>query len=383
MQSSRAVGPDILRGIAVLLVATAHMPYDHVPKAFLTWWGLNGWYGVDIFFVLSGYLIGGELLRPVYEGQVPNLPVFYIKRIFRILPVFWLVLAVYVFFPSLRESPSMAPAWRFVTFTLNFGLDVRTMRAFTHAWSLCVEEHFYLVLPWLVLLFHRLKIKWLPLAAVIVLVTGGMVLRYVSWEAAQAAGGHYWDFLKRVYYPTWCRLDGLIAGVSLAGVRLFRADLWARFARPRWLLPLSSVCIVTAVSMTSATHQILDATGSLFVYPLFSLGIMLLLAALIELEAHLKPLRWSGIGFIAGISYSLYLCQKLVYAADIRWLPASWTQGWYAVGVFYLTSIAVATLLWLVVERPFLALRKRLLSAIGRNDRARSQIANPGQGEAI
>ena len=90
-------------------------------------------YGVDIFFVLSGYLIGSELLRPVHAGQTPNLPVFYIKRVFRILPVFRLVLAAYVFFPALRESPTMAPAWRFPTFTLNFGLNINTARAAARA----------------------------------------------------------------------------------------------------------------------------------------------------------------------------------------------------------------------------------------------------------
>ncbi len=364
MQGVRAIGPDILRAFAVLLVASAHMPYDHLPPSFSTWVGRNGWYGVDIFFVLSGYLIGTELLRPVHAGQTPNLLVFYMKRVFRILPVFWLVLAVYVFLPSLREGPTMAPAWRFLTFTVNIGLDIKTARAFSHAWSLCVEEYFYLILPWLVLLFHKMNIRWLPLAAVVTLVIGGMVLRHGLWAASQAAGGEPADFLKLVYYPTWCRLDGLIAGVSLAALRLFHGDLWARFARPLWLLPVSLACIFVAVWMTSMTGQILDEACSIAVYPLFSLGVMLLLAALIELEGRLKPLRWTGLGFIAGISYSLYLCQKLVYAADVRWLPAGWTQGWCAVAVFYISVIAAATALWLAVERPFLILRKWIVPMI-------------------
>ncbi|WP_443747381.1 acyltransferase family protein [Asticcacaulis solisilvae] len=379
MESRRSIGPDILRGLAVLLVATAHMPYGHLPESFSTWVSRNGWYGVDIFFVLSGYLIGSELLRPVQAGDTPNLLVFYTKRVFRILPVFWLVLAVYVLFPSLREGPTMASAWRFATFTVNFGLDINVARSFSHAWSLCVEEHFYLVLPWLILLFHKLKIRWLPLATVAGLVIGGMVVRYVSWHAAQSAGGHPVDFLRLVYYPSWCRLDGLTAGVALAALRLFHGGLWARLARPLWLLPVSLACIGTAVTMTFATGQILDAASSVLVYPLFSFGVMLLLAALIELEVRLQPVRWTGIGFIAGISYSLYLCQKLVYAADIRWLPAGWVQGWSAVAVFYLSVIAVATLLWLAVERPFLMMRKRVLPMVTRNGVGASKVMRQGQ----
>ncbi|MEI9905214.1 MAG: acyltransferase [Asticcacaulis sp.] len=361
MAAKRDIGPDLLRGLAILMVMATHMPYDHVPAAFEMWWGRYGWFGVDVFFVLSGYLIGSELLRPVYDGRAPDLVVFYIKRAFRILPVFWLVLAIYVFLPTLREAPTMAPAWRFLTFTVNLGLDVRTARSFSHAWSLCVEEHFYLILPWLVLLFRKSNMRWLPLVFGIALAAGGMILRHVLWQDAQAMGGGWADFLRLVYYPSWCRLDGLIAGVSLAALRLFHQGAWARWARPVWLLPLALACISVAIGMTVATGQILNEISSVVVYPLFSLGVMALLAALVQLEPHLGALRWSGLGFIAAISYSLYLCQKLVFAADIRWLPAGVTQGWWAVVVFYVSAIAVAVLLWWAVERPFLALRARLI----------------------
>ena len=361
MAARRDIGPDLLRGLAILMVMATHMPYDHVPQAFETWWGQYGWFGVDVFFVLSGYLIGSELLRPVHDGRAPDLAVFYIKRAFRILPVFWLVLAVYVLAPSLREAPTLAPAWRFLTFTLNLGLDIRTERSFSHAWSLCVEEHFYLILPWLIVLFRKLDMKWLPLAFVVALIAGGMALRHQLWQATQDLGGKPADFLKLVYYPTWCRLDGLVAGVSLAALKLFRPELWARLARPAWLLPSAVACLAVAVGMTVASGQILGEVASIVVYPLFSMGVALLLMAVVQLEPHLQALRRSGLGFIAAISYSLYLCQKLVFAADIHWLPANWTQGWPAVVVFYVSAIAVAAVLWGCVERPFLVLRTRLL----------------------
>lgn len=149
MIEKRAIGPDILRGLAILLVMSWHMPWTNYPPLFQHVKDF-GWLGVDIFFVLSGYLIGTELLKPVHAGQVPDLRVFYLKRAFRILPVFLLILVVYALFPALREREAMSPLWRYLTFTLNFGLDAKIFGTFTHAWSLCVEEHFYLILPVLV-----------------------------------------------------------------------------------------------------------------------------------------------------------------------------------------------------------------------------------------
>jgi hypothetical protein len=95
---------------------------------------------------------------------------FYLKRSFRILPAFLAVLALYPFVPILREGTQPQPTWRFLTFTMNFGLDYRVTGAFTHAWSLCVEEHFDLVLPALVLLLRKLHWRgW------IVLIAGGLL----------------------------------------------------------------------------------------------------------------------------------------------------------------------------------------------------------------
>ena len=132
MSDKRAIGPDILRGIAILLVMSWHMPWAEYPPLFQHIKDF-GWLGVDIFFVLSGYLIGTELLKPVQAGQMPDLRVFYLKRAFRILPVFWLILALYVLFPVLQERESLSPLWRYLTFTLNFGLNAKTFGTFTHA----------------------------------------------------------------------------------------------------------------------------------------------------------------------------------------------------------------------------------------------------------
>ncbi len=365
----RAIGPDLLRALAILLVAGTHMSNPDLPDAFATTIVPFGWLGVDIFFVLSGYLIGTELLKPIEAGRAPDLRVFYLKRALRILPVFWLVLAVYALAPGLREGATMAPTWRFLTFTLNFGLDIRTMRSFSHAWSLCVEEHFYLVLPVVILLLRRARRPWLPALVFASILGGGMVLRHSLWLDWKAHGGHTADFMRLIYYPTYTRLDGLSLGVAMAGLRLFHRTGWDHYARPSLTLPIGLLCLGAALYMVKRDGFVLSELGSVVLYPLFSLGVAFVLAALLELEPRLQWARWSGAGLIAAISYSLYLSQKLVYHADDLWLPKAWLHGWAAVAVYYATVIAVAAALYFAVERTMLVVRRwsldRLQAASG------------------
>jgi len=120
-----------------------HLPWASLPFP----WRPATWAGVDLFFVLSGYLIGTQLLRPYARGDRPSYLDFFLRRTFRVLPAYLVVLLAYFSIPQFREEPGISPIWRFLTFTQNFGLDASIVGAFSHAWSLCVEEHFYLVLP--------------------------------------------------------------------------------------------------------------------------------------------------------------------------------------------------------------------------------------------
>jgi peptidoglycan/LPS O-acetylase OafA/YrhL len=358
-----AAGPDLLRAIAILLVMSWHLPRAARLESLE---GLRqiSWTGVDLFFVLSGYLIGTQLLKPIARGQVPGLREFYLKRSLRILPTFLAVLTIYVFVPALREVPDMKPAWRFLTFTMNFGLDFRQSSAFSHAWSLCVEEHFYLVLPATVLLLNRLRWRgWALLIAGLVLF-GGMLLRAMLWlHVADATAGSAGEFgpiyMKEVYYPTYCRLDGLLFGVLLAAYRCFHPDHWRKYADPRAALLVGIGAIALASSMFHGTAPPLP--GAVFGYPLFAFGFACLLSASLDWERCFG--RWSvpGAGAIATISYSLYLSHKMTSHANPWLFDAQDLAGARGLFIYYGSSIAVAAVLWLTVERPFLLLRDRLL----------------------
>lgn len=101
-----------------------HLPRPATP-VFLQGLKQYGWTGVDLFFVLSGYLIGTQLLSRLARGQRLSLRDFYLERALRILPAFLTVLALYTLLPGIRETPTMQAPWRFLTFTMNFGLDYR------------------------------------------------------------------------------------------------------------------------------------------------------------------------------------------------------------------------------------------------------------------
>lgn len=375
--ASRAVGPDVLRSLAILLVVLVHLPLEATPAGLVTVRDY-GWLGVDIFFVLSGFLIGTQLFRELSQTGTVGFRSFYLRRAFRIFPAFFVVLALYAFLPVLRESAAMQPIWRFATFTVNLGLDPRTGNAFSQAWTLSVEEQFYVALPLLVLLFHRRLGLKSGLAAVAGLTIAGMLLRYSLWDSqvgTLVAEGKVRDafavYLRDVYYPTYARLDGLVFGVALAAARLFRPDLCERFLAPRVALPLGSLLVMLAIFLFSlrgplegsGTFLVFQALpGSVAGFPLISLGIALLLGVMLDWQHVLGRFRLPGIATVATLSYSLYLTHKSVFHIDRLIFGKDLLQGGFGFLVYLVTSFAVAALLWFCVERTFLLLRDRFVS---------------------
>src|SRR3954447_22633792 len=128
----RQPGLDLLRALAIIIVVIYHagiMGFP-TPGRVHRW----GWIGVDLFFVLSGYLIGGQLLAPLARNQHVDLARFFARRALRILPAYLVVLTIYFSLPSRREYPDMAqPLWKFLLSLQNIALHGGT--AFSHAWS--------------------------------------------------------------------------------------------------------------------------------------------------------------------------------------------------------------------------------------------------------
>lgn len=374
---SRVVGPDVLRSLAILLVMLVHLPVEATPSLLV---GVRtyAWLGVDIFFVLSGFLIGTQLFKEVSRTGGVDLKSFYLRRAFRIFPAFFVVLGLYAIFPVLRDAPTMQSFLSFATFTVNFHFDPRVGRAFSQAWSLCVEEHFYLALPLLVLLLHRRISSGWTLLLTGSIVIAGLVLRYTIWESqvgvlvdASKLREAFAVYLRDVYYPTYTRLDGLMFGVILAAARFFKPELWKRYAPPRVALPVGVALVVAALVLFSIRGPLAGSNiflvfqaqlGAVAGFPLISIGIALILGAMLDLEQVLRRWPVPGAAAVATLSYSLYLTHKSVFHVDRLVFGEENLQGGFGFMVYLVTSFAAATVLWFCVERSFLLLRDRLLS---------------------
>ncbi len=360
---NRLPGLDLLRSIAIVWVMLFHSFLVGGLGPDFAWLSRFGWMGVDIFFVLSGFLIGSQLLRSLRRGEPLRLRDFYWRRAWRILPAFAVVLAVYVAFPALREAPGLAPWWQFATFTLNLLIDYSQHQAFSHAWSLCVEEHFYLLFPAVAWAMTRRPSAARFAALCVALVALGIALRAGVWlhdEALQPARN--W-FIEDIYYPTWMRLDGLLMGVALAALCVYRPALWARLqARSTVLLLLGLAAAGIAMGLfRDRTGLLANAIG----WPLLSLGFGLLVLSATAPRGWLGRRAVPGAGWLAAASYSLYLSHKLVMHAVHTWLaPALPVQGLALFAVQAAAILAAGAVLHHAVERPGLRLRDRVRGAV-------------------
>jgi peptidoglycan/LPS O-acetylase OafA/YrhL len=318
-----------------------------------------GWIGVDLFFVLSGYLIGGQLLAPLARGQRINLRTFFARRAFRIMPAYFVVLAIYFLLPSWREYPQMSqPLWKFLLSVQNIALHGGT--AFSHAWSLAVEDQFYLVLPLLLLaLYPR------PRAAAIVIgiiIFWGIALRTIlAFQNLTDTGVSFRGFQAWIYYPTWTRLDPLVLGVALAAIEKFRPGWWEGLTSVAPWIWLPALALISyALWLGEGEH--LTTASCIWQFPLVAVGMAALLICAVSSRLPLRRVAIPGTAFIASIAYSAYLIQKFVIHAVGGFCATHNINPMSApalIGV-ELCVYAAATILFFAVERPFLQLRKRL-----------------------
>lgn len=363
---TRLPGLDTLRAIAIAWVLLFH---SYLVGGLGDGYGVlqwSGWMGVDLFFVLSGYLIGTQVFKALRRTGTLDFTAFYQRRFIRILPAFFVVLALYEWWPAWSESKGMQPLWQFLTFTFNLQYDNDDNYAFSHVWSLCVEEHFYLVFPFLAFALTRKPAAWKFAAVAAVVVLGGMLLRAWLWThlvgpvdgsvggPAESRGLRY---LRYLYYPTWARLDGLVAGVALAACGVYR-PMWLAWVHARVNLLLASGVALLAASIVFFMD---GARGDFWPcvvgYPLVALAMMAFVAAGSG-DTWFARLKVPATGWLASASYSIYLSHKgmfmLVQAALVGRLT---DYGVLRFAIYVVSTLAGGAVLHYAVERPFLRWR--------------------------
>jgi peptidoglycan/LPS O-acetylase OafA/YrhL len=275
------------------------------------------------------------------------------------MPAYFIILAIYIFLPSWREYPEMYPWWKFLFSVQNIGLHGGT--AFSHAWSLAVEDQFYLALPFILLFVNR----W-PRGALIIpcaIFFGGILLRiFLAYQhPAEISGVAFRDYQAWIYYPTWTRLDPLVFGVGLAAIEKFRPEWWRELTNSAvWLWLAGLALIVYALWLGEGDY--LNFSTVIWQFPLLAIGFAALLVCVQSDRLPLRRVRIPGAALIASIAYSAYLVQKLAIHAVSEFCRAHDVDLTSAPAMICVevSVYAVATILFFAVERPFLQMRHRL-----------------------
>lgn len=346
---SRSAALDTLRAVAILLVLGRHFLETSLGKdapvpIWMELWQRCGWIGVDLFFVLSGFLVSGLLFREYVRFGKIRYGHFLLRRGFKIYPAFYFMFgAVLLYTAHLGRSFVGWPVVLSETlFIQNYGPSL-----FPHTWSLAVEEHFYLLLPLLLLAVRGTKDRpfaRLPQLFVVVAVLA-LAARIVITQTLNFR-------LKTHIFPTHLRIDSLLFGVLLSWATHFAPEVlehaWTRF---RWLFAIVAAALVApALCIEMGSGWYLPTIGLTGVY--LASGVLLMFA-----------LRWKSawrpLAIIGTYSYSIYLWHIPVRFFGLGWLPQNVTP--LTRSAAYLASAVVLGIAaaWLV-ERPFLALRDRL-----------------------
>jgi peptidoglycan/LPS O-acetylase OafA/YrhL len=357
-------GLDHLRTLAIVSVVLFHYPKLSNSKPD---WLVNasqfGWTGVDLFFVLSGFLISSQLFKQINENNRFSFKQFFLKRIFRILPAYFTIVAIYFSVPFFREKESLPPLWKFLTFTQNFGLNKTNFGTFSHAWSLCVEEYFYLLFPLLLIFLLSVKLFRKSYFLLIALLLFGFAVRYYCYtylylpEINSKEYEMIWH--KYIYYPTYTRLDCLLAGVSIAALYVFMPNFWNKISKYGNSFFMLSLIILTLSFFISKDRTSFNAT--IWGFPLIALGFGLMVISAISPTSFLFKWRSKTTTFIAMLSYAIYLSHKGLIHITNDLLSGFNLNGNLILIVSLIASTIGAILLNKIVEKPFLNLRNRFI----------------------
>ena len=331
---------DAVRGIAIILVML-HNIGEKYPSFHLQYLFSNGWMGVDLFFVLSGFLITGILVDTKQsKGYFKN---FYIRRCLRIWPLYYsLMFFMFVLLPALRPSEAhsifekSSPWWAFPLFLQNFLLPISTNAAgpLGVTWSLAIEEQFYVVWPVVVRFCSRAQLQLLAIAELCI----SPALRfYLSLHDVH------------LYTNVFCRLDGLMAGALLALVVRSETFVPSRFIPLAW----SSFFIAAPLAFAAQTLHAEWIVFSLTAVASTALVYLSLFSSQKWMHAIFKD---KFMVYTGTISYGLYLLHKI----PIGLVESFRLYRYLLLAPLITTFVAyvLAALSWNFLEKPFLRLKR-------------------------
>lgn len=390
---------DGIRAISILLVLVFHTFFVYVTvhptktvdvlihELGLSWaWAWNGDKGVDVFFVMSGFLISGILLKQVQKNGRIDLRNFYVRRYLRLTPAYYFALLAY----WIMNGPHSEWLWANFLYVSNFVHYSHQAMGWT--WSLAVEEQFYFIYP--LLLIAILKYSKRPGYVLLVLFAMSLLVRVgvimtdelisTSPSSRMYTDKEYFNHFFTVLYDNLhTRFGSLVVGCMTAYCFLFHRDRLEKFANSRagFLTTLAGLFFIVFFMVFPIWSSDYDSNlrlhllYNIFNRTLFSLGIgIVIIATLLQknlladvLRKFLSSPAWYP---MATLSYSLYLIHLVVMSVIIPAIvnltlmmpeeyPWSTLESlWWGFIVSWVLSMAIAALIYLFIEKPIMNLRK-------------------------
>src|ERR1700731_1925721 len=335
-QSHRNQSLDALRCIAILLVIGFHLN-------FYSLWGRAGWIGVDLFFVLSGFLISGLLFQEYKSKGKIDIKRFLIRRGLKIYPSFYLLIAAAAVLSFVKHSPQLRTE---VIFSSIFAQNYYTGTSFSilaHTWSLAVEEHFYLVLPVLLAILVALnRVRpFRPIPGIFVfLVLLCLVFRWV-WSSGT-------DDARM----THMRIDSLFAGVAVGYLYHYEPRLFQKLSRSYSLL--FAIILCSPAILLDHRNRLMQTIGLTSL--LFGFSFLVIWSVTRTPRTAIVRLVVGGAARIGFYSYSIYLWHTVVAEFYLSRFALSALNFWVCLAA----TLAVGVVMGRLVEAPYLSLRERI-----------------------
>jgi len=330
---------DGLRAISIVSVTLSHWIVDPSCPIDWPWARLLGGPGVNLFFVISGFLITHLLLREYEKTAGVSLRGFYLRRSLRILPAYVVFLSMIWWLCQIGMAQLDGRAW-FLALTYTVNMVPKPPAWIEHVWSLSVEEHFYLMWPVAVALLGPRR----SVAALLAVVLAAPLLRYMIWTRTH-------NTYVNISFFTPTRIDTIAIGCLLAFY--VRTDAAARVAER--IKPRADAVLVGLAALLWAAFSVRSGEYDLLLLRAIEAALMsaIVFVSVISPNSAIgRVLNCRPFVAVGVLSYSLYLWQPLTYPATDRWPLGPWQN------LVLLAVVAVAS--YLLVERPFLRLKDRL-----------------------
>jgi peptidoglycan/LPS O-acetylase OafA/YrhL len=373
-ESGRVFGLDLLRAAAILMVICAHgfvVLYPHFGEA-LGIFGHGGFYGVELFFVLSGFLIGQILIRQGSDlGRAGNVAFFYVRRWFRTLPLFFLFLVINIVFERLLRAHAIGFGE-----ALSHGFFLRNlagfhMTFFPESWSLAIEEWFYLLFP--AALWVGLKMTKRFDAVFLSAAFGFLAFSTVARLLKAPDPSVTWS--EELRMVVIYRFDALMIGMLGAWLSIRFPQAWRRSARFAALAGLALLLAMYATLWKFEHGQLAFGDDNYFArtfrFTFVSLGFALLLPWASEWKLAGENLGSAAVRKIALWSYGLYLAHLPVFLLVTRAgfgadAPMPLAKALISFALQIGGAILLSALLYRFFESPCTRLRERAAPVVAR-----------------